>query len=204
MLGKSVCLSCKKEFEWKRSPSELKKSKVKYCSRSCLGKNTQKDKIFSWDKLNAEQKIERLIKSFEKKVIKQDGCWDWKCPSQKNGYLRIRFDIEKIGAHCASWLIHKGKIPEGFQINHHCDNRRCTNPDHLYLGTRKQNDEDRVRRNRQAKGEKNGSSKLTDHNVEEIKRMLELGIKKSEIAKAFNVTNAAIWFIETGRSWKHI
>ena len=192
-----ICKKCNKSYQ-------TKNKNQKYCSRSCLAVDLQYQKCFSWNKLNEKEKLDRLKKSFEKKVIKKDGCWDWQGPSQKNGYLRIRYDVKKIGAHCASWLIYKGDIPTGFQINHHCDNRRCTNPEHLYLGTRKQNDEDRVQRERQAKGEKNRASKLTEDDVLKIKQLIDFGMSDMAISIDFKVSPACIWFIRKNQRWKHV
>lgn len=178
-----------------------KTEKQKFCCKTCVAKHCQKTNAFHWDSLDYLQKLERLKKSFEKKVIKQEGCWDWKGACQKSGYITIRFNVGKIGGHRASWLIYKGEVPVGLQVNHHCDNRRCTNPEHLYVGTRKQNDQDKVTRNRQAKGSKNGSSKLTEQQVEKILQLIKSGKTDTKIANDFNVSPACIWWIKSGQSW---
>jgi DNA-binding NarL/FixJ family response regulator len=100
-------------------------------------------------------------------------------------------------------MIH-GEIPQKMCVLHKCDNRKCTNPDHLYLGTYIENDRDRVERNRQAKGSKNGSAKLNEQQVKEIKIMLKNGFTQKEIAIKFNMSQATIGFIASGRLWKHV
>ena len=84
-----------------------------------------------------------------------DGYGGWTAPADENGKAK------KWRAHRLAWTILVGPIPEGKQVNHHCDNRICVNTDHLYLGTQAQNMADKVRRNRQDKGESHGRAKLT-------------------------------------------
>ena len=99
-----------------------------------------------------------------------------------------------IQAHRASWLIHKGEIPEGFIVCHSCDNPICSNPDHLYLGTYQENVRDAFN---------TGASKrkLTPDQAKEIKSLLSNGMTGSEIAKKYNVTTSTICDINRGRIW---
>ncbi len=203
MRGVSVCEKCQKEFSWKRAASQVL---PKLCSIQCRKVDKYCNPEYHWKNLSVDKKIQRLSSSFESKVIKKEGCWDWIGGEKhtNNGYLRIRFDGKKILAHRASWIINKGEINNEDLVLHTCDNRRCTNPEHLYLGNRKQNDHDRVSRNRQAKGCKNGFSKLNEEKVAEIKKMLSLSIEDSYIAKRYNVSSACIWTIKKGFTWKHV
>ena len=93
---------------------------------------------------------------------------------------------------------HKGQIPEGLFVCHTCDNPRCVNPDHLFLGTQKDNQRDSIKKERNAKGEKQGHSKLTEKDIMGIRK---LNLIQEEIAKIYNTTQANISRIKTRQSW---
>ena len=91
---------------------------------------------------------------FWSKVEKSDaGCWEWRGSLMKNGYASFVHDSpRKVLAHRYSWMLHNGPIPAGLLICHHCDNRRCVRPDHLFLGTTLDNMRDMIAKGRSGSG----------------------------------------------------
>lgn len=81
------------------------------------------------------------------------GCWLWTGALIGGGYGAF-FTDHQWKAHRFSYQIHKGDIPDHLMVRHTCDQASCVNPDHLFLGTHQDNMDDKVRRNRQAKGRK--------------------------------------------------
>ncbi len=193
MNGKSICIVCKKEFKWRRAQGQ---PTPKYCSMRCYYPE------------RTPEFLEKLLRElYEYHVVKKDGCWDWKASLDSDGYGQITGARElKISkAHRASWTIHRGPIPEGMSVLHKCDNRRCTNPDHLFLGKPLENSRDMVYKGRQTKGVKNGGAKLTEEQVKEIRKQSSQGIKVSYLAEKYDVCRDTIWRVKAKKKyWKHI
>ena len=195
VTGISICSICAKEFKWRRC--KKRKEIPKYCSIDCAGFIKH---------LSDAQKRKKYKEFFEKEVIKGNGCWEWKGKLSKDGYPRVvcRKQYGSQRANRASWTIYKGKIPKGKVVMHLCDNKICTNPDHLKLGTPKQNSKDMVFKGRSVIGVRNANAKLDDDKVKEIKRMIAQGISYPKIAIMFKVASDTISRIGRGISWKHI
>jgi hypothetical protein len=134
------------------------------------------------------------------------GCWAWTAGKDKDGYGEFWAGKElgkehDIGAHRASWLIHKGKISEDMQVLHTCDNPSCVNPEHLFLGTNAKNMKDKVSKGRQPKGADYNRSSLIDSDIPMIRKS---AMTARELALIYGVTASTIDHIRTRRKWKHV
>lgn len=93
---------------------------------------------------------------FWKYVEKTDGCWWWRGACQgdrlRYGFMSAGSVARRIKAHRLSWELAHGEIPTGLCVCHKCDNPLCVRPDHLFLGTQKDNSQDMVRKGRQRRG----------------------------------------------------
>lgn len=186
------CPICAKCFECNEYGSEIGKTKT--CSMKCQAKN----RIF-WIKASFEQKIKRLEIYFNKYVQRnsEDECWGW-IGTFLDGRGRLSFNNKQIQAHRASWMIHFGQIPENLYVCHKCDNKVCTNPKHLFLGTPSENIIDMIKKNRRK------NTKLTFNDVAIIKNMLSNKVKAKEIAIQFKVKPMTISDIKLGRTWRYV
>jgi len=137
-----------------------------------------------------------------------NGCWVWTAARTPKGYGCFRFrNRGGARAHRVSYELFIGPIPDGLQVNHHCDNPSCVNPAHLYAGTQKQNRQDAVRRNRTAKGAANGmsthpesrmyltrnvNSKLTPAQYEELFALRAQSWGIHRLGKRFGITKQSV------------
>lgn len=140
---------------------------------------------------------------FWPKVIKGPDCWGWNASTVK-GYGKIWLSGRNEPAHRVSYELHFGPIPEGLVVRHKCDNRACTNPEHLELGTTADNQRDKVVRGRSLKGERHSLAKLTNDEVRQIRRLHSEGVRSGKIAKRFGIDRTNVWQIATRRTWRHI
>ena len=123
-------------------------------------------------------------------------CWEWVAGCTSTGYGQFLIQRKKYKPHRISYTLAFGGIPEGLFVLHHCDNPLCLNPSHLFLGTQKDNMNDKVSKGRQNRGESHYACKLTDKQVSEIRKRYgrhgiggESGV---ELAKEFGVGKQAI------------
>lgn len=139
----------------------------------------------------------------------EHGCWNWTGFCEPHGYGVIAVDrYKRVKAHRVSWEIHNGAIPDGLCVLHECDNRRCVNPRHLYLGTRADNNRDRGLRRRGKEHRQNGAAndnaKLTEADVRAIDALLKTDRTQAEIAALFGVKQPQVSRIKLRQSWAHL
>lgn len=132
-----------------------------------------------------------------------DECWEWIGAVSRMGYGVFGHRHDYIPAHRMAWELSYGPIPNDMCVCHECDNKKCENPDHLFLGTLADNMADKVKKGRQSRGESSGNAKLTDSQILEIRELSKTHTPK-QLATMFNVNTSHIWRITSRVSWKHI
>ena len=147
-----------------------------------------------------------IIDRFDEKWLEdpRTGCWEWQACRDSGGYGRVNVGSRSMKAHRVSFALTFGLFDNDLLVCHDCDNRSCVNPDHLFLGTPAENSADMTSKGRQAKGEANGSSKLTEADIPAIMAQRATGATMRAIARDFGVSHAAINLITRGKSWTHV
>ena len=108
------------------------------------------------------------MKRFFDKVLKTDNCWTWiGCLRGKTGYGAFKINKKTVDSHRVSYTLHYGEIPKGLYVCHKCDNKKCVNPAHLFLGSPKDNWQDSF--------DKGRIKLLGGINIEKLKKHPSLG-----------------------------
>lgn len=202
----SICGNPMKESEFSHKclPSRLIPTK------SCP---SAEKNMSEWKDIKDVERIKRLTK------IDQKGCWIWTGAKKGKSHLKQYGNLivgsrsdgsrKSISAHRFSFQTFNGNIPEDKWVLHHCDNPSCVNPDHLYLGSRQDNVNDREKRNRNKihlifrSGENHPSAKLNCETVNNIRLLLKKGKSCTDIAKVHGVHRKTISDIKLGKTWKN-
>lgn len=131
-------------------------------------------------------------------ILTPDECWPWLGPLNSDGYGHDY-------PHRTAWIETNGSIPPGLCILHHCDNRQCCNPHHLFCGTHADNVKDKVSKGRQLSGEDSPVSILTVDEVKEIRAVYNPGVvTQEELALRFGVSQTTISSVVRGCDWKTV
>jgi hypothetical protein len=134
--------------------------------------------------------------------VNENGCWICTSHSKNRyGYCMFRNGGKKITIHRYMYEQHNGKIPENMCVCHTCDNPSCINPEHLFLGTHKENMKDRSNKDRQCKGYDMPARKLTEQQVMEIRKSDETN---RYLGKKYGVSATTIQGIQNGITWKYL
>jgi hypothetical protein len=134
-----------------------------------------------------------------------DECWRWTGATLRGGYGNFHVNKKTVQAHRFSYKLHIGKIPEGMHVLHHCDNPPCVNPKHLFLGNNLINSQDKVKKNRQTKGEDHPHHKLKLEDIPKIRNMYSSGkYSMRALAKLFGICYSEMNAVINKRTWRCI
>lgn len=140
---------------------------------------------------------------FHSRYKKTDnGCWTWIAHTDKDGYGILPTNSASIRAHRFSYELYIGVIPEELVVCHKCDNPSCVNPEHLFIGTVKDNCQDMLSKGRDKMvGSKNNKAKLNENDIKNIRNSTE---SYQSIAIEYNVSISTIKRIRSGKNWSHV
>lgn len=145
------------------------------------------------------------VRFFSKLLRIDTGCLEWQGQLNENGYGQVSLHIGdrwvRFYTHRAAYFIDSGVDPADLCVLHRCDNRRCCEREHLFLGTRGDNHADMRQKGRAPRGETHGRCKLTTTDVLEIRAS---GAKGRDLARSFGVSPAQISRIRMAKKWTHI
>lgn len=149
--------------------------------------------------------VDRFCKFVD--VRSDDECWEWTGGIKSTGRGNFWLNGKTIQAHRMAWILSYGEIPENLLVLHHCDNGKCVNPKHLFLGTYKDNIHDMISKGRRARilGEDHPASKLKEKDVIAIREMYRnSGLSQYKIARLFGVSRSTIESIVLFSNWRHV
>ena len=144
----------------------------------------------------------KQVSSFCRNIAKANECWIWMGNVEAEGYGTIEFKDSTYKAHRIAYYLHHGIDPGKQCVCHKCDNKVCINPNHLFLGSRADNNEDRDKKGRfiVLRGTQQGGSKLTEDDVRNIRRSTA---RQRDLATIYGVSQSTIWRARNTH-WKHV
>lgn len=160
--------------------------------RRCYQKHWRTNKLKAHD-LDKEPLRDRLLSKIEKK---DSGCWEWQSMTRPDGYGMVWKDGKNQRAHRVIFEEFKHPLTRKDILCHKCDNRKCVNPDHIFVGTRSDNVKDAASKNRMPINDTHWNTKLSVTQVNLIREAT--GYSHSELGKVFGVSQSTISRIRSG------
>lgn len=131
-------------------------------------------------------------------------CIEWVGARSSDGYGCVKWDGRVRGTHRVAYQLAVGNIPHGLCVCHSCDNPACVNPDHLFLGSHKDNMADRNRKGRASGGRTKSMAKLTPAIASEIRRMCAAGMLQKDCAALFGIHKGTVNDLVLRKTWADV
>ena len=141
-------------------------------------------------------------------IKRKTDCWQWQKGKDKDGYALITYKGKTVRVTRLIKSLYDGEFPKEMFCCHTCDNPSCINPDHIFIGSAKENSRDREKKHRgrtqNQLGEKNHAAILTENVVLEIRKLHQEGMKECDIVRKFKLNQGTVSKILLRKRWKHI
>lgn len=204
----NICTRCYeiKEMYHGRSCKECRQKYMAFMQKERTKKNCPICKK-AHNNMTVECSIKCKILNRHKVV---DGCWIWQGKLNNSGYgcfsELINEEKQELRSHRESYKIFKGEIPEGMLVCHTCDNPACCNPEHLWLGTNKENQQDSLKKGRRLNSKQRAivAGKMTEEEVQELRELYKNGISRKELQEKFKLSQSHVTGIINYKYWAHV
>lgn len=211
-----VCLTCGKGFTAKAC--EVARRGARFCNPFCVRHQPNRKKplvinrqpklpssFFFWRRVNKNGPVPQHMPHL-------GSCWIIGGAPGRGGYGKLKADGVTLLAHRFSYELEFGiGSAVGLMVCHKCDTRTCVRPDHLFLGTARDNMQDMIQKGRKwngprhgLRGDLNGNAKLTPDQVRAIREESNVGATRAELSRKYGVSGPSIKNIATRRTWIHI
>lgn len=182
-----------------------------FCSTACMGRHQSVART----RLPSERFWSHVNKNGPPPLHRPNlgPCWTWTGGVYPNGYGMFALHTSRpnrkmIGSHRFSYSLVHGEIPDDLLVLHHCDNRSCVRPDHLFAGTQGDNMRDMASKGRArgkvSRGEQHPNARLTDDLVRIIRSRVRSGETRANVARSLGYSPSAIGLVASGKAWAHV
>lgn len=186
------CEQCGSLFQRDKRNTYAYFAQQRFCSSGCVGQ---------YKSAAADAARPSMEDAFYRWVDKGGDCWEWTGARDPQGYGVFCYAKKTYKAHRIAVQLDGRSFRKGEYACHHCDNPGCVNPDHIYVGTPKDNMRDALERGRFPHGSRCHMARLTEANVREIRRG---GKTDQQWAEQFGVSRPTVTMARSGTTWRHI
>lgn len=181
--------------------------RCRYCLKPFMAKSARGACCSSacgqgWVRHGHEKREIDPLQRFADKIAatNNEGCWEWQGYSNPvTGYGELHWQGKKWSAHRLLWRLTIGQIPEGLHVLHKCDNRKCVNPRHLFLGTQADNNKDR-----DTKGRGRPGPQLSVTAIRDIRATYRNNKDLTRLSEQYRVDPASILHVAKRKTYKNI